>query len=222
LYGKTQKLYIRQAQARVQISVVLVPDLSRSMLYEEAGLSKFNYTKLLFACLANLAFQQGDEVIVTNQKPFKQIDDGIRAIVALQAINLWSDHQQVYHQIWHTKHKKLVIYCSDFYEYDEEMLNWLQAIIGKGHEVIAFHITAEKEKQLNFNKNTVLVDLETNESLMLTKNLKEKATTQFSIQQKNLQSKLQKKGIHYFEMSMNYSVQKALNHYLTLRTKYKH
>jgi len=56
VYGKTQKLYIKQSNEPQQIMVSLIPDLSASMLYEEGGISKLNYSKYIFACLTNLAF----------------------------------------------------------------------------------------------------------------------------------------------------------------------
>lgn len=221
VYGKTQKLYIKQSNALQQISVGLIPDLSASMLYEEAGISKLNYSKYIFACLANLAFQQGDRVHLFGQKPYDKLMNCLTSLSQLQADKFWKDYQPDYNKAIHSKTKNLLIYCSDFYEYDDEMMTWLASTVKKGHEVIAFHLTAKDEKQLNFSKNTLLVDLETNETQRLNKTIIQEAAQNFSMKQQALKNKLFNLNIRYVEMMINQPVKNALITYLKLRANYK-
>lgn len=222
VYGKTQKLYIKQSTVSQQINVSLIPDLSASMLYEEAQISKLAYSKYIFACLSNLAFQQNDTVQLLHHKPFKQIIDALTAISNLKATNYWEDYEKLYTKSIANKNKNLLIYCSDFYEYKQEMMNWLSAAVQKGNEVIAFHLTGKQEKQMSFAKNTVLIDLETRQTQRLDKKIIQQGQTNFLIQQQNLQQQLSKLRIHYVEMMINEPVKNALIQYLKFRTKHKH
>ncbi len=220
VYGKTQKLYIKQSIAQQQIMVSLIPDLSASMQYEEAGISKLNYSKYLFACLANLAFRQGDTVQILHQKPYQQILDALIALTNLTAANFWIDYEKLYATSLMNKHKNLLIYCSDFYEYHDEMMTWLAAHTKKGNEVIAFHVVGHQEKEMSFSKNTILVDLETKETQRLDKTIIQEGKANFLIQQQRLKQQLSQLNIHYVEMIMNKPVQDALIQYLTYRNQY--
>jgi len=147
--------------------------------------------------------------------------DCIIALSELEAGKFWKDYQSNYNQASISQTKNLLIYCSDFYEYDDEMMTWLASIVKKGHEVITFHLTASDEKNLNFSKNTLLVDLETRETQRLNKTIIQQGQQNFLLKQEALKNKLANLNIRYVEMLINKPAKNALTSYLKLRAKYK-
>jgi len=222
VYGRTQKLYIKQSTAEQQITISFIPDLSASMLYEEASISKINYSKYIFACLTNLAFQQGDAVQLFHKKPCNSIMDAITGLSNIKAANYWLDYQKLYNKSLSSKSKNLVIYCSDFYEYNQEMMAWLSSAVKRGNEVIAFHLTGQQEKQMSFHKNTVLIDLETNETQRLDRTIIQQGRENFIGQQKYIKQQLSDLSIHYWEIEINEPVKNALIQYLNFRKNFYH
>lgn len=62
LYGRTDRLHIKQFQKETNLRCTIALDCSASMKYGSAGVTKFQYGKMLTACLAYLLCQQGDAV----------------------------------------------------------------------------------------------------------------------------------------------------------------
>ncbi|CAN5278054.1 DUF58 domain-containing protein [soil metagenome] len=63
LYGRTDRLYIREFEERSNLAAYLVVDASASMAYAEPdGVSKLLYAKYLAAALAHLMLRAGDAV----------------------------------------------------------------------------------------------------------------------------------------------------------------
>src|SRR5262249_18609218 len=65
VYGRQDRLYIKQYDAETNVDLHLVLDVSRSMTVGEGGVPKLRYASLLCASLAHLAAQQRDAVGLT-------------------------------------------------------------------------------------------------------------------------------------------------------------
>jgi uncharacterized protein (DUF58 family) len=62
LYGRTDRLHIKQFEKETSLRCTLVLDCSASMNYAYSGLTKFHYAKMLAACLAYLLSRQADAI----------------------------------------------------------------------------------------------------------------------------------------------------------------
>src|SRR5215213_9203452 len=60
MYARSERYYIKQADVETNITVRFMIDASRSMAYEEGGISKMLYAKVMTAALAYLARKQSD------------------------------------------------------------------------------------------------------------------------------------------------------------------
>ena len=62
LYGKTDRFYIKQFEEETNLKAHLLVDISRSMAYGSAGVSKLQYASYLAAALTYLMLHQQDAV----------------------------------------------------------------------------------------------------------------------------------------------------------------
>src|SRR6187455_1183095 len=60
MYARSERYFIKQAEIETNITVKFMLDASNSMAYEEQGITKLQYAKVLTAALAYLARRQGD------------------------------------------------------------------------------------------------------------------------------------------------------------------
>jgi len=88
-YGKTKKLFVKQSPKINNIAVHLIPDVSHSMLYEENGISKINFTIYLFACLSNLVLGQQDELIFFNHKKNLRFKEALEFLTQTSLVDKW-------------------------------------------------------------------------------------------------------------------------------------
>lgn len=218
-YGKTQKLFIRQAPKANNIAIHLIPDLSKSMLYEENKISKINYTIYLLACIANLIVKQQDELYFFNHKKNLPLKEALHFLTKTELTNRWQDKQPQYYDCINNNKKKLIIYCSDLYEYNNEMMEWLKLAATRKNEVIVFHIMGEQETNFDFQKATHLKDLETNKVIVLNKKLKESAKLYFQDRTNYLKATFGKNQVEYCQLSQNELPLNALSKFLLIRSK---
>ena len=62
LLGRSDRYFVREAEAETSLTVRLLLDATGSMGHEEAGVTKLDYARFLTAALALLAHRQGDAV----------------------------------------------------------------------------------------------------------------------------------------------------------------
>jgi|GEM_PF-2113738 len=221
-YGKTKKLYIKQAPKVNNIAVHLIPDCSNSMLYEEEGISKINFTIYIFACLANLVLKQQDELYFFNNKKNLTLKEALQLLTNTAMVNKWTNNKQQYYQSIYQNRKKLIVYCSDLYEYNNEMMKWLKLAAAKKNEVLVFHMSGKKEAGYDFEKATHLKDLETGQITRTSKSLREKAKIYFENKSSSLKNNFIKNGIKYYKISMNETPINALSKFLINRNNNAH
>jgi uncharacterized protein (DUF58 family) len=62
VYGRTDRLFVREFQAETNTNLTLVLDVSKSMGFHAGGISKLDYGRFLAASLGYLSLQQRDRV----------------------------------------------------------------------------------------------------------------------------------------------------------------
>ncbi len=172
VYGKTDRLYIKRYEEETNLKAHLLLDASGSMAYGSGETNKYRYAAHLSAALAYLMIKQRDAVGVA------AFDEGIRAFVpprsagshlnsVLRAISSTSpdgadtDLSSTFHELAERlKRRGLIVVLSDLLDDPERVLNGLKHFRHRKHEVIVFHILDPRERDLNFDRETVFVDLE--------------------------------------------------------------
>src|SRR5512136_2225923 len=75
VYGRTDRLYLKEYEGETNTGIHLILDCSRSMAYESRGITKLEYGQFLAASLGYFAFKQRDAV------GFVAFDDRIREFI---------------------------------------------------------------------------------------------------------------------------------------------
>jgi uncharacterized protein (DUF58 family) len=176
LYGRHDKLYIKQYDAETNVDLHLVLDVSASMTGGEGKLSKLRYASILAASLGHLAARQRDTVgltlfadrVVEHYQPRGTSDHLMHLLSALAEPRRHprADSIRVLHEVAELMPRRgLVVVISDFYFDTDELLSSLDHFRHYGHDVLLFHILDPLEHVLNVDGAVRFVDLETGEQL---------------------------------------------------------
>lgn len=195
LYGRTDKLFVKQFEDETNLRCVLAIDQSTSMFFPKERQGNFDApNKITFsiyaaAVLTELFYKQRDafglvafskqtdtKTTVKSGYTHKQYLFTLLSEMLKQEVpehRLETDTVETLHQIAETYHKRsLVIIFSDMLQQNtsvEDMLSALRHLRHRKHEVILFH-TLDWEKEIDFrfeNRPHKFIDLETNEEIKL-------------------------------------------------------
>ncbi|MCH9006919.1 DUF58 domain-containing protein, partial [candidate division KSB1 bacterium] len=171
VYARSDRYYLKEFEEETNLSCHILLDASASMSYGSGGLSKLEYGSYLAASLGYLIFQQRDGVgLMTFDNKITQFIPARNKRGHLLSILRYLDKLELgqktdlslpLHQIAETIGKKgLMILISDLLDEPESLLQGLQHIRFKGHDVILFHIMDDAELSFPFENATRFLDME--------------------------------------------------------------
>jgi uncharacterized protein (DUF58 family) len=182
LFARTDRLYTKQFRETTNLACQIALDTSASMDYAPvgrsrgdggpaAGVTKFEYARLLAAALANLVSRQGDSVgLVTYADALKQYLPSRGGQVHLRALLLTLSRTEASGQtdgaaaltrtIDLLKRRGLLIVISDLYDERDLVERALMRAAHIGHEVVVFHVLTRDEVELPFGDDVELEDPE--------------------------------------------------------------
>ena len=176
LYGRHDKLYVKQYDAETNVELRLLVDVSRSMTVGDP-LTKLQYASMLCASLAHLAGRQRDAVGVTlfadhvleHLRPRGSLDHRMDVLRAMSQPREHPPAQtaSVLHEAAELAARRgLVVLASDLYFEPDELLDALSHFRHAGHDVLVFHILTSLERGLNVDGSAKFVDVETGEQIV--------------------------------------------------------
>ena len=176
LYGRHDKLYIKQYDAETNVDLHLVLDVSGSMTVGDDGLEKLRYATLLNASLAHLAARQRDAVGLTlfadrvvEHLPARGKSDHLLQLtssLAAKRSHPSADSPRVLHEVAELIPRRgLVVVTSDLYYDPEELFSALDHFRHFGHDVLVFQVLTPLEREMPIDGPVKLVDAETGASL---------------------------------------------------------
>ena len=189
IYGRQDRLYIKQYDAETNVDLHLVLDVSGSMTVGEVqgregkagerGVSKLRYASLLCACLAHLAAKQRDAVgltLFTDRvvEHFNARGNSDHLLSLMSALAAKRDHPQaqssvVLHEIAELMPRRgLVVVISDLYFDPPALLSALDHFRHFGHDLVVLQVLAPLERNMPVDGSVKLVDVETGEALETT------------------------------------------------------
>lgn len=174
MYARSERYFIRQSEIETNITVRLLIDASNSMSYSEDGISKLDYAKVMTASLGYLARKQSDAfgLATVNDQDVQIIQPRfeqrhflrfLHALTQLQSAGHWNKSDGV-EQLLDHRGKEMIIFMTDLYDDDADLLNFIARLKTVRNEVIVFHIVGKHELELDFEGSFTFRDLETNES----------------------------------------------------------
>ena len=177
VYGRNERLYIRQYEEECNLRVYLLVDSSHSMAYAHQGISKYGFAAKLAAALAYVTAHQQDSVGVTI------FDAKIRAELSARGglehlrvlANMLADNEpaaetnvaMTLHRLAErVRRRALVIIISDLFDDLERVRSALAHFRRRKHDVVVYHVLDPAEIEFPFRDIGNFQDLETGESLI--------------------------------------------------------
>ncbi|UCG46470.1 MAG: DUF58 domain-containing protein [Phycisphaerales bacterium] len=177
VFGRSDKLYIKQFQQETSTTVYILLDSSKSMSFAGDGrVSKLDYGSFLAAALTYLMLGQADSASlllfadkVTKKIPPRSKRTHLNTILAALQYNRGAGRTNlagVLHTIAETtKRRGLVILISDLLDDEADIYKGLAHLKFLKHDVIVFHTMDHRELNLDYEGLIQFEDLESKERM---------------------------------------------------------
>jgi len=228
VFARSERYYIKQSEIETNITVKFILDTSHSMAYQEEGMSKLQYAKVMTAALAYLARKQSDTfgLFAVNDKNFvavqprfeqQQFIRFLNELVHLKSEGTWRKANGI-EQLFNHYGKEMIVFITDMYDDEDDIQQFISKLKTTRNEVIVFHLMGKHETDFDFNGSFTFEDLETG--------TRTKADTQ--TQQKEYVNRIKtwlahsrtwmlEKQINYQPIFINDSVDIVLRNFLNTR-----
>ncbi len=229
VFARTDRHYVKKFEEETNLECHLLLDVSASMGYGSAGVTKMQYGAFLAASLAYLMHRQRDAVgfmafdeRITRIVPTSARPGHLRAVlVALEQLSLGekTDCSKPLHQLAEALVKRgLVILISDLLDEPDRVIEGLKHFRFKGTEVVVFHLLDPDELTFPFERATRFRDLENEDEVIAVPSL---VRDQYLREVGNLidlyKRELQSVGIDYCLLDTSTPLDFALMSYLSTR-----
>ena len=178
VYARSDRFYVKKFEEETNVDCHLLLDVSASMGYASAGVSKLEYGYYLAASLGYLMNRQRDAVgfmafddRVVSVLPPSARPGHLRALlVTLQRLQLGqrTNVSKPLHQLADSLVKRgMVVLISDLLDEPERVVEGLKHFRFRGTDVIVFHVLDAHELTFPFERATRFRDLETADEIMV-------------------------------------------------------
>lgn len=174
VFARTDRLYVKTYEAETNADVMFMLDVSASMDFTSAHISKLDYARFVLATLAHLAARQRDRVgfmtivnDVVDHLPAsaKHRHSVLHALARSRAGGAGDLRAALAKAANLLGRRGIVVVVSDFYDEPARVLDALDELRARGHEVIAFHVLDREERTLELGRAEVLEDLESGQRM---------------------------------------------------------
>ncbi len=174
LYARTDRYFVKQYEADTNANFSVLFDVSKSMGFASAGISKLEYGSYLAACLAYLSHRQRDRVgiitfdedVVTYVPPSaKHFNVLLHTLDRARAERQGRLAAVLRRQAEHFKRRSIVALISDLYEDPDDILEALRPYRFLGNDIVVFHVLDPAELEFPYREASRFADLETGEEL---------------------------------------------------------
>lgn len=233
MFARSDRYYIRESEIETSISIRFVIDASASMEHKDGEFTKIDYAKYLAASLAYLSNLQGDaiglyvmnEASIFSMTPKMDYQHLSRIYFQLEQIKPQATFTKPIHYkelFAGSRKKELLIFITDLYQSNEEILSFLDAVNSLKHEVIVFHLMSANELALDFKGYSTFEDLETGQSIQIDQD-KARLLYKKNLQQylDNIRTAMLDRGIFYRMLKTDVALDIALRDFLNQRNKLK-
>jgi uncharacterized protein (DUF58 family) len=227
MYARSERYFIKQAEIETNITVKFMIDASRSMSYEENGLSKLQFAKVITAALAYLARKQGDTfgLYVVNDENLsivhprfeqQQFMRFLHELVSIKAESTWK--KSGVEQLFDHHGKELLIFISDLYDDDEDLFKFISRLKTSRNEVIVFHMMGKNELELSHAGSFTFKDLESGQTLKVDTIAQQREyVNKVSTWISKTKALLLEKNISYYTITMTEEPDQVLRDFLKSR-----
>jgi uncharacterized protein (DUF58 family) len=192
LFARSDRYFVREAERESNINIWLVLDASASMLQQSSeteftststststkGWHKFDYAKHLLATIAYIAHKQGDAIGLLGLS-----SDTLHFLPALTGKQHWQkllvqlsqmatgsvfpSSQMLQHHLSRMQSNSLIFVLSDFYQKDNEIIDFMQSLVSKRTEVIAVQLESDIELTFPYKGQICFEDRESKRQVLV-------------------------------------------------------
>jgi uncharacterized protein (DUF58 family) len=177
VYARSDRHYVKKFEEETNLDCHVILDVSGSMGYGAAGLTKFSYGQSLAASLGYLMSRQRDAIGLTafDEHVVSSLPASSRAghlhafLLMLDRLEIGktTDVSKPLHQLAETITKRgMVVLISDLLDDPDRVVKGLRHFQFKGSDVIVFHVLDPDELEFPFERATRFEDLETGDEVM--------------------------------------------------------
>ncbi len=176
LFAKSNQYLVRESATESNQQIRFVLDLSGSMNYTEAGVSRLQYAKILLASLAYLSNRQSDQIslyslqdgaiqtlVPAGKQAFLKL---VATLEAAKANGTWASTATSFPE-FSRKQSEILIIASDFLQVDDEWVNLIQKVSGPRREIVIFQLLGDQEIDFTMSGFYRFQDLETGKEIEL-------------------------------------------------------
>jgi uncharacterized protein (DUF58 family) len=176
VYGRTDRLFMKEFEGETNTGVQLILDCSRSMAYGSRKITKIEYGQFLAASLGYFAFKQRDAVgfmsynediveYIPARGSIGHLNTVLHAIERVQAGEETDFVKPLVKVAERLRRRGIVIVISDLYDTPDNVMNGLRHLVSRGNDVIVFQVLDPVELQFDFKDPAQFVDMETQASM---------------------------------------------------------
>ena len=227
VYGRTDRLFLRQFQAETNTNLTIALDISKSMAFRSGTVSKLDYGRFLAASIGYLSLQQRDRVglvtfdedLVTMVPPsIKHIDRELHELETATPTRAGGFEKPIA-TIARTLGKRgIVAVISDLYVDPKVLLDSLAELRHRGHDVLVFHILDSHEVTLPDADARQFQDMESGARLpVVHEQMRKSYASAVAEHRETLHRRLGEQRIDYRFFDTTQPLDHALFEYLTER-----
>ena len=172
MYARSERFYIRQSEIETNINIKFIIDASNSMAHQDGTLSKMDYARMITAAIGYLAKNQGDAygVLWANNKEVNMLQAQqdqlhfqrfLYHLLRIQPGDVWLQHYDKLDRFYDPRNRELIIFISDMYDDDQDLIDFARHLKNNRNEVIVFQLIAGNELNPKLQPDGLYEDLET-------------------------------------------------------------
>jgi uncharacterized protein (DUF58 family) len=227
VYGRTDRLFVREYQAETNTNLNIVLDVSKSMDFHSGGISKLDYGRYLAASLGYLSLQQRDRVglitfdedVVAMVPPsIKHFDRVLHELECATPTRAGGFEKPLATIARALGKRGIVVLISDLYVEPKQLLDSLTELRFRGHDVMVFHILDPHEISLPHAPVRQFQDMESGARLpVVQEQMREAYANSVHTHRESLHRQLGEQRMDYCFFDTSEPLDHALFEYLTER-----
>ncbi len=229
LFARTDRFYVKEYEADTNANFVTLLDVSRSMDFASDGMTKLEYAKYLAASLTYLSSKQrdrvgmitfGDNIEAVVPASAKHFDTVLHTLDKLEPVPR-GDFASPLRKIAESLNRRsIVALISDLYEDPDVVVEALNGLRFRGHDIVVFHILDPAEIVFGFDESGSYEDVETGDRITVVPDqLREAYQERIQEHRKTLAKRLGENRMDYSFHDTSQPLDHALFAYLSQRQR---
>ena len=229
--ARTERFYIKQYEQETNFVANILVDGSESMKYGSGDITKFEFAKVMAACLSYLVINQRDAVALgifdDDLKEYVPRSDNrntlfeiMSRLAAYQPVGETNLAEVLHGMARKVKRRGIFVVISDFFDDEEALLEGVQHLRFGGHEVVLMQVLDPQEIEFDFDGLVQFEGLENIPELKTRPSeIRKSYLTEMEAFRKRLRQSCERNDCHFASVNTGDSMREVLASYLAFRRK---